>query len=218
MLKIGLFTFGGGYAMIPLLEHEFVEKRRWLEKDEFYDILAVSETTPGPTIEAMVADGALDFALVEGKVKSENIKSIDLAGDRLIAVCKKNLNIPTKIYARELSSFPMLLREKGSASRELIDKLFSELDIDAKPFIESSSNEALISAAKSGLGIAILPSVLLTASTKSGELSEIEIKDASLERKYYLIRHKTRRLSETQASIFENLSHGGWENSEDDLT
>ncbi len=48
MMKIGLFTFGGGYAMIPLLEHEFVEKRRWLEKDEFYDILTVSETTPGP--------------------------------------------------------------------------------------------------------------------------------------------------------------------------
>lgn len=48
MMKIGLFTFGGGYAMIPLLEHEFVEKKRWLEKDEFYDILTVSETTPGP--------------------------------------------------------------------------------------------------------------------------------------------------------------------------
>lgn len=48
MMKIGLFTFGGGYAMIPLLEYEFVEKRRWLEKDEFYDILTVSETTPGP--------------------------------------------------------------------------------------------------------------------------------------------------------------------------
>jgi len=48
MLKIGLFTFGGGYAMIPLLEHEFVERRRWLERDEFYDILTVSETTPGP--------------------------------------------------------------------------------------------------------------------------------------------------------------------------
>ena len=33
MLKIGLFTFGGGYAMIALLENEFVEKKKWLEKD-----------------------------------------------------------------------------------------------------------------------------------------------------------------------------------------
>lgn len=48
MLKIGLFTFGGGYAMIALLEHEFVESKKWLEKDEFYDVVAISESTPGP--------------------------------------------------------------------------------------------------------------------------------------------------------------------------
>ncbi len=48
MLKIGLFTFGGGYAMIALLEHELVEKKRWLEKDEFLDMTAVAESTPGP--------------------------------------------------------------------------------------------------------------------------------------------------------------------------
>ncbi|MGI6265344.1 MAG: chromate transporter [Acutalibacteraceae bacterium] len=48
MLKIGLFTFGGGYAMIALLEHEFVERRAWLTKDEFLDMIAVAESTPGP--------------------------------------------------------------------------------------------------------------------------------------------------------------------------
>ena len=48
MLKIGLFTFGGGYAMIALLENEFVEKKKWLEKDEFLDIAAIAESTPGP--------------------------------------------------------------------------------------------------------------------------------------------------------------------------
>ena len=48
MLKIGLFTFGGGYAMIALLENEFVEKKSWLEKDEFLDVAAIAESTPGP--------------------------------------------------------------------------------------------------------------------------------------------------------------------------
>jgi len=48
MLKIGLFTFGGGYAMIALLENEFVEKKKWLEKDEFLDVAAIAESTPGP--------------------------------------------------------------------------------------------------------------------------------------------------------------------------
>ena len=48
MLKIGLFTFGGGYAMIHLLENEFVSKKKWVEEDEFMDLVAIAESTPGP--------------------------------------------------------------------------------------------------------------------------------------------------------------------------
>ena len=48
MLKIGLFTFGGGYAMIALLESEFVSKRAWIDKEEFLDMAAIAESTPGP--------------------------------------------------------------------------------------------------------------------------------------------------------------------------
>ena len=46
--KIGLFTFGGGYAMIALLEEEFIQRRSWLDKDEFLDMAAIAESTPGP--------------------------------------------------------------------------------------------------------------------------------------------------------------------------
>lgn len=46
--KIGAFTFGGGYAMLSLLENEFVEKKGWLTKDEFLDMIAIAESTPGP--------------------------------------------------------------------------------------------------------------------------------------------------------------------------
>ena len=48
MFKIGLFTFGGGYAMIALLEREFVERNGWLSHDEFMDLITISESTPGP--------------------------------------------------------------------------------------------------------------------------------------------------------------------------
>ncbi len=46
--KIGAFTFGGGYAMLSLLENEFVEKKKWLTKEEFLDMVAIAESTPGP--------------------------------------------------------------------------------------------------------------------------------------------------------------------------
>lgn len=45
--KIGSFTFGGGFAMIPMIEKEVVEKRGWVEKEELVDIFAVSQTIPG---------------------------------------------------------------------------------------------------------------------------------------------------------------------------
>ena len=48
MFKIGAFTFGGGYAMIALLENEFVSKKKWMDKDEFVDMTAIAESTPGP--------------------------------------------------------------------------------------------------------------------------------------------------------------------------
>lgn len=46
--KIGAFTFGGGYAMISIIDHECVEKKRWITADELTDMTVVAESTPGP--------------------------------------------------------------------------------------------------------------------------------------------------------------------------
>ena len=47
-MKIGFFTFGGGYAMIPLIERETVERKKWITEDEVLEIVAIAESTPGP--------------------------------------------------------------------------------------------------------------------------------------------------------------------------
>lgn len=46
--KIGAFTFGGGYAMIPLIQNEAVEKRHWVTDDDILEVVAIAESTPGP--------------------------------------------------------------------------------------------------------------------------------------------------------------------------
>lgn len=46
--KIGLFTFGGGYAMVGIIQAEIVEKKHWIRQDEFFEILVIAESTPGP--------------------------------------------------------------------------------------------------------------------------------------------------------------------------
>ena len=48
MFKIGLFTFGGGYAMVGIMENELVERKNLIKHDEFLNLLAIAESTPGP--------------------------------------------------------------------------------------------------------------------------------------------------------------------------
>ena len=46
--KIGLFTFGGGYAMISVIERELVERKKWIEHEEFMEVIGIAESSPGP--------------------------------------------------------------------------------------------------------------------------------------------------------------------------
>lgn len=47
-LKIGAFTFGGGYAMIPIIQHEVITRHKWIGEQEFIDLLTLAQTAPGP--------------------------------------------------------------------------------------------------------------------------------------------------------------------------
>ncbi len=46
--KIGTFTLGGGYAMLPLIQREIVENRSWVEEEDFFELLALAQSSPGP--------------------------------------------------------------------------------------------------------------------------------------------------------------------------
>ncbi|HEY4543824.1 MAG TPA: chromate transporter [Tissierellaceae bacterium] len=46
--KIGAFTFGGGFAMIPIIQKEIVEKRGWIEEEDFINIISIAQSSPGP--------------------------------------------------------------------------------------------------------------------------------------------------------------------------
>jgi len=53
--RIGGFTFGGGYAMLPMLQKEVVEKRQWATEDEMLDLIAIAQSAPG----AIAVNGAI---------------------------------------------------------------------------------------------------------------------------------------------------------------
>lgn len=185
-----------GKTVVP----NYLEKLRGL----YPQIAPFVTINKSSVIEQLVVSGQLDFAIIEGKPSISSVSAEELSGDRLIAVCKRELNIPKSCYAEELLKFPLLLREWGSVSRELLENLFTSRGYKLNPFVESSSNDALVTAAKSGLGVVILPSVLMESLLEDGQFMEIEIKDAELLRKYYLIKNPSRKLSE-QAELLSRI-------------
>lgn len=66
--KIGLFTIGGGYAMISVVQDECVERKKWLDNEEFLNLLAIAESTPGPI--------AVNMATYTGFVKGKLVGAI----------------------------------------------------------------------------------------------------------------------------------------------
>ena len=79
-LKIGIFTFGGGYAMIPLVQREVIDKG-WVKEDEFLELLTLAQSAPGPiALNTAVFVGYKDVYKRQQSVLSESI-----AGDSVVA-------------------------------------------------------------------------------------------------------------------------------------
>ena len=158
------------------------------------------------TIEQAVVDNQLDFALVEGTVTHPEIISEVFSADTLCMVAAPGhpLAANRTVTLADAASCPLLLREPGSAGREIVESLFLSGGIQIAPAWESVSTLALIRAAQNGLGIAILPELLVRDALKSGDLVSLPLPPDILTRSLYLIRHRNKYLS-SSAEEFQNL-------------
>ena len=67
-LKVGLFTIGGGYAMIPLIQHEVIENHHWMDVEQFTEFVGIAESTPGPFAINISTFAGLHAAEAEGGI------------------------------------------------------------------------------------------------------------------------------------------------------
>lgn len=80
--KVGLFTFGGGLAMLPIIEKEVVEKHKWLEADTMTDLIAIAESTPG----AIAVNTATFIGYKVGKIWGALVATLSLVLPSLIII------------------------------------------------------------------------------------------------------------------------------------
>ena len=149
-------------------------------------------------IEEKLINGNLDFAFVEGSIQSKSLETEVIAHDRLVAVCGMQFAIADKITLKELTLYPMLVREKGSASRDYLDGAISVNGLTVDSLVESASNQALIACAENNLGVAVLPHNIVEDYVKTKRLRTITIEGCNFDRNYYFVCHKNKRFSDLQ--------------------
>ena len=95
--KIGLFGFGGGYAMLPFIQHETVNVHHWISVSDFTSIVAISQTTPGPI--------AFNAATYIGYTAVSNVGFSTFQGIIGSAICTLAVSLPSFIIMAVICSF-----------------------------------------------------------------------------------------------------------------
>lgn len=149
-------------------------------------------------IEQAVVENALDVAVIEGVVHNKYLIQKPLRDDRLVFLCPKahpfaGKELPIQSLRREA----FLLREKGSAGREMFDELAAANGLEIAPAWQSVSTQALVQAVQAGLGISVLPYLLVKEPLERGEVAAFSVRGVSLHRNITAIYHKNKYLTQS---------------------
>ena len=102
----------------------------------------------------------------------------------------------------ELAQYPFLMREKGSAGREILDACFEVSQLSVRPVLESSSTQAIVSSVAEGLGVAVLPYLLVRKDIAEGTVSQVPLVHP-LRRSLNIIYHKSKYLTDNMKAFME---------------
>ena len=147
--------------------------------------------------ERMILQNELDFAVVDNVTVSPHYLVEPLREEALAAVCAPEyLSGRDTLTLAELAGERLLLRERGSGTRNSVDGVFQAAGIPVRPVLESVSTGALLSCTLAGLGITLLPRSLVEADLSAGRLRELAVADGAFRRTYFLVRHRSKYLTD----------------------
>lgn len=150
--------------------------------------------------------GIADIAFLEGVEPQGAFRCILLGSYKICAACSPDFPLAKQnLTPRELCTYPLLLREQGSAIRDTFDGMLSLENQKAYPVWESVNSFSLIKAAQAGLGITILPELLLVDSFREKKLSPVEITGQPMENKMLAVMHKEKYITHPLKTILDCL-------------
>lgn len=170
-------------------------------RDLYPKVSVVSVIENSKQIENLLIKNEIDLAIVDNVSISTYFITRVLLKEKMTVLCAPGYTDKKTLTTEELAAEKLLLREKGSGTRDSIDQIFNMSGYRISPVIESISSTALINAAKLGLGITVLSSQSVKKELKDGSLKEIEIEDTKFLRNYFVVYHKSKLLT----SVMKNF-------------
>ncbi len=152
--------------------------------------------------------GNADIAFWEGAAPKGNFQTIFLGSYKLCAACSPDFDLsPPVITPDQLCSYPLLLRERGSAIRDTLDNTLALANLKAEPVWESVNSLALIKAAEAGLGITILPEKLLSDSLMLKKVRLIHLDKMKMENQMLALFHKDKYITKPFQILIDQLKN-----------
>ena len=163
---------------------------------EFPDLKINAIISNSSTIENHILDNTIDLGLIETQPEHEDIQAIPFMKDSLCAIvgCSHPLAKESSVTLSDLAQYPFLMREKGSAGREILDSYFSIQQLNVRPAWESSSTQAIVKGVAEGLGVAVLPYLLVEKDIQEKTVRMLPF-TRPLSRDLNIIYHKSKYLT-----------------------
>lgn len=155
----------------------------------------------------VLREGEADVAFLEGTIPKGQFRVIQLGAYRLCAAGALSFPLPEHtLSAKDLCACPLLLREPGSAIRDTFDSMLALENQKAYPVWESVNSSALIRAAEAGLGITVLPDMLLEEAVRQKRLHMAELDGVMMENKMLAVLHKDKYITHALQVLLDTLA------------
>lgn len=156
-------------------------------------------------LEQKILSSELDVVLIEGIPHNQDLISEEYLEDHLSVICPANGRFQQgqQLTIEEFRKQKFLLREPGSGTRDVFERVIREMGFSVEPVWEATSTTALVNAVINGLGIAVLPHRMVTGPLERGQVVTVGVDGLDFHRRFHIVYHKDKFLTSSAKAFLD---------------
>ncbi len=156
-------------------------------------------------IEEGILSKTFYIGLIEDEITSAKFEKIPFYSDEIILISSISTDIPDIINIEDLKNYSFIFREKGSGTRNIVEKHLKEKNIEISPAVEISSSKAIAKIVENTNFLAFVSKLVVDEEIKKKRLKEIKVKDLKIKRDFYVLTQKNIRLPQLERAFLKEI-------------